>query len=221
MQARHVICLGLGTFGAAVAERLAEDKVRVTGVDRDEERVAELQDTLYEALVADATDRRTLEQLPIEKVDAVVVSLGEDFTSSILCCLHLMELNARRVFCKAINRDHAKILEKLGVSDIVFPEVEIARQLAERIAWPNVLQRLALGTGHMLVEIAVPRSLEGKTLRDADLRRRYGINVLGVKDTLRDQEFLINPDPLTRLQEDQILLVVGTPEAIDRFRATD
>ncbi len=221
MQARHVICLGLGTFGAAVAERLAVDKVRVTGVDSDEERVAELQDTLYEALVADATDRRTLEQLPVDKADAVVVSLGEDFTASILACLHLKEMKARRVICKAISRDHEKILKRLGVDKTVFPEVERARSLADEIAWPNVLQQLMLGAGHMLAQITVPKSLEGKTLQQADLRRRYGINVIAVKDTVFDTDFRFNPDPQTELREEQVLLVVGTPEAIEKFRVTD
>lgn len=218
MKASHVIVLGLGTFGAAVARRLAHNKVRVTGVDQDEERVAELQDVLFEALVADVTDPRTIEQLPIDKVDAVVVSLGEDFARSILACLHVLEHKPRRVIAKVVTTDHAKILSKLGVSDLVFPEVEIAEQWADRITWPNVLLRLMTETQQEICELSVPDSLVGKTLREADLRRKYGLLVIGIKNTRADTQYRFSPDPDTVLSDEDVLLVVGDPEGLARFR---
>jgi trk system potassium uptake protein TrkA len=218
MKPRHVIVLGLGTFGAAIARRLTENGCRVTGVDSHEERVAELQDVLFAALVADVTDRRTLEQLPIEKADAVVLSLGEDFARSILASLHLLELRARRIVAKVVSPEHEKILKKLGVHDTIFPEVEIARQWADRLTWPNILEELALGAGQIMAQMSVPGSLCGKTIREANLRAKHGITVLGLKNTVTDTEFVFNPPPDTVLNEDQILLVVGQRDNIERFR---
>ncbi len=218
MKANHVIVLGLGTFGAAVARRLTENKVRVTGVDIDEERVTELQDVLFEALVADATDPRTVEQLPVEKADAVVVSLGEDFARSTLACLHLLEANARRIVAKVVTPDHKKILAKLGVNDLVFPEVEIAEQWADRITWPNVLFRLITETQQEILEIGVPESLVGKTLKDADLRRRYGVLVIGIKNARKDTNYRFSPSPDTVLTDEDVLLVVGDPQGVAQLR---
>lgn len=218
MKASHVIVLGLGTFGAAVAGRLAKNKVRVTGVDKDEERVAALQDILYEALVADVTDPRTIEQLPVASVDAVVVSLGEDFARSILACLHVLEHKPRRVVAKVVTEDHRKILSKLGVQELVFPEVEIAEQWADRITWPNILFRLATETKQEIAEISVPDPLVGKTLREVDLRRKYGILVIGIKNARTDAEYRFIPDPDTRLTDEDVLLVVGDPAGLTELQ---
>jgi trk system potassium uptake protein TrkA len=105
----------------------------------------------------------------------------------------------------------------MGVERVIFPDEEIAREIADRMTWPNVLDFLPIDPEYSVVEIAVPESLSGTTLRDADLRKRYGVWVLGVKDALSGK-LTIFPDADFRLSEDHILLVVGTQNGLDQLR---
>lgn len=216
-QKKRFVVLGLGSFGTALAGRLAENGGRVTGVDAIESRVEQAKDALYEAVVADVTDRNLLAQLSLENAAAVCISLGESIEPSLLAALHAKELKARRIVVKGVTEEHGKILKRLGVDRVVFPEVEMARQLADRETWSNVLDFLPIGEDHTLLEIAVPSSMSGKSLGEANIRRRYGISVLGVKDALTGR-LSLNPDVDMQLTEDQLLLVIGHEDDIARFR---
>lgn len=214
---RHFIVMGLGTFGAAVARRLAHNGCRVTGVDASEECVELLKDVLHEALIADVTDARALEQLPLKTVDAVFISLGERYEQSILAALHVKELGARRVLAKGVTKEHGRILQKLGVDQIIFPEEEAGVYWADKETWPNVVDFLAIDPDYSLVEMAVPDSLAGKTLQEANLRQRFGISVIAVKDALRGELQLIPGGDFT-MNDDQLLLVIGTRDNLEQFR---
>lgn len=213
---KRFVVLGLGSFGSALAKRLSENGCRVTGVDASEDRVEALQDVLYEAVVGDVTDRQTLEELLVAQATAVFISLGEKIEMSMLAALHAREVGAKRVLVKGVTSEHGRILKHLGVERVVFPEAEMAVQLADSMTWPNVLDALAIDTDHQLIEMAVPDSLSGQTLRQADLRRKYGCMVLGVKDHLTGN-LTINPDGEFRLTDDQLLLVIGRKEELGRL----
>ncbi len=216
-QLKRFIVLGLGSFGTALAQRLAKNGCRVTGVDSDEDRVEDLKNVLYEAIVGDVTDRETLKQLLVNQADAVFISLGEQIELSLMSALHCKELGARRIQVKGVTVEHGKILEYLGVERVIFPEAEMAQQLADSMTWPNVLDALTIDTEYSLAEIAVPSSLSGKNLRDADLRRHYGLSVLGVKDHLSGK-LTLNPASDFVLTDDQLLLVIGRRDAMNEFQ---
>jgi trk system potassium uptake protein len=213
---KRFVVLGLGSFGAALAKRLAENGCRVTGVDASEDRVEALQDVPHEAVVGDVTDRETLEELLVAQSTAVFISLGEKIEMSMLAALHAREVGAKRVLVKGVTSEHGRILKHLGVERVVFPEAEMAVQLADSMTWPNVLDALAIDTDHQLIEMAVPDSLVGQSLRQADLRRKFGCMVLGVKDHLTGN-LTINPDGEFRLTDDQLLLVIGRKEELGRL----
>ncbi|HEV7278714.1 MAG TPA: TrkA family potassium uptake protein [Pirellulaceae bacterium] len=214
---KHIIVIGLGSFGTSIAKRLSKNGVRVTGMDASRERVEALKDELYEAVIGDATQRAALEQLPYKQAMALVISLGEDITRSILAALHARELGARQVVVKGVTADHGKILRSLGVDRVIFPETEIALQLADRLTWPNVVDYLAIDPEYSIVEIAVPDSFAGKTLQELNVRRRFGISVLGLKDALTGKLSMF-PEPSAMLGADQILLVVGNKDQLARVR---
>lgn len=214
---KHIIVIGLGSFGTSVAKRLSKNGVRVTGMDASRDRVEALKDELYEAVIGDGTLRAAMEQLPYKQAQAVVISLGEDITRSILAALHARELGARQVIVKGVTADHGKILRSLGVDRVIFPETEIALQLADRLTWPNVVDYLAIDPEYSIVEIAVPDSFAGKTLQDLNVRRRFGISVLGVKDALTGKLSMF-PEATQKLGADQVLLVVGNKEQLARVR---
>lgn len=214
---KRFVILGLGTFGAALAEKLHENGCRVTGVDSDREVVEDLKDSLYEAVIADASEREPLENLALNEADAVFISLGENISLSLLAALHAKELGAKRVIAKGVTEEHGKILRHLGVHRVIFPESEIARQLADRETWPNVLDFLPIDPDYSFVDIAVPDSLVGQTLREANLRQQVGVWVVGLKDALTGKLDMF-PDGDVKFGASQMLLVVGKQEDLTRLR---
>ncbi len=216
---KHFIVLGLGTFGESLARRLCENGCRVTGVDRNKQKVESLKNELYEAIVADVTERAALEHIDLPDADTVFISLGEgaDMSPSLMAVLHARELGARRLVVKGLSVEHGKILKTLGVERVVFPESEIAVELADRTTWPNVLDYLPIDPDYSFVEMAVPDAVVGKTLLEADLRRKYNVWIIAVKEALTGQLHMF-PDPNIRFTGDQILMIVGAHEDLNRFR---
>ncbi len=214
---RHFIVLGLGTFGAALAERLSGNGCRVTGVDSRREVVENMKDTLYEAVIADASDREALQDLGLNTAQSVFISLGENISLSLLAALHVKELGARRIIVKGVTQEHGRILKYLGVERVIFPEIEIAQTLGDRETWPNVVDFLPIDPEYSFLEIAVPDSFVGQTLRQINLRQRVGVWVVGIKDVLSGHLEMF-PDGDFRFNEDQLLLVVGKRANLGRLR---
>ncbi len=216
-ETKHFIVIGLGTFGAALAQRLTDLGCRVTGVDSVEEHVEALKNKLYEAIIGDATDRDTLQHAPIRDAEAVFIGLGEDIARSLLATLHVKELGAKRIVVKGVTLEHGRILKALGVERVVYPEIEIARAIAEQFALPNLVGSVInLGPDYAMVEVSVPEGLRGKTLQEADLRRRCRINVVAVRNII-EQTFVL-PEADFRFGPDQAMLVVGRLDDIQRLK---
>jgi trk system potassium uptake protein TrkA len=217
---RRFVVLGLGSFGTALATKLCQNGCRVTGVDSDPERVDDLKHLLYEAVIADVTESDSLKELGLQNSHAVFISLGENITPSLLCALHARELGAKRIIVKGITQDHAKLLKSLGVERVIFPEIEIAMELADRMTWPNVVDFMKIDPEYSFAEITTPTSLSGVTLREANLRKTFGISVVGVKDALSGKLHMF-PDGEFRLTDDQLLVVVGRQTDLNRLRELD
>lgn len=216
MKTKRIVLLGLGTFGGALARRLCQHGFKVTGVDRTEAPFEGLRDQLFEAIIADVTDRQALEELLLANSDGVVISLGDNIERSILAALYSKELGAPRIFVKGVSYDHAKILRALGVERVIFPEVEMANEFADSLTWANVIKLLQLDADHAIVEMAVPGSLVGKTIADADLRRRYNVLVIAVIDELT-RTFHV-PQGNFLLLDSHAILVLGKTSDLNRFR---
>jgi trk system potassium uptake protein TrkA len=214
---KRFVVIGLGTFGSVVAKQLHKNGMRVTGIDGDAETVEDMQDHLFEAVIGDATDRGALETLSLDKADGVVISLGEDITRSLLATLHAKELGAKHILVKGVTNEHGKLLKSLGVERVIFPETEIALQLAEKLIRPNVLETLPIDSDSSFVEVAMPDSMVGKRLMETDLRKRFGLWVVGVKDVLSGK-VTIFPDGDFRMCPDQVLLLVGKDKDLAKFQ---
>jgi len=204
----HFVVIGMGTFGAALARRLAAHGCRVTGLDADREKIADLDGILYEPVIGDATDRATLEHLNLKDATATIISLGEDITQSLLATLHARSVGADRVIVKGVTKEHGQILKSLGVSRVIFPEEEIAAAMGDRLIWPNIVDFLPIDPEYSFVEVAVPETFVGKTLTELDLKRRYSIWVVGIKDAMTGRLEMF-PGGDFKLGVDQLLLVIG------------
>ncbi len=216
-ETRRFVVIGLGSFGSALAKKLKGNGLRVTGIDSLTARVEECQEFLFEAVIGDATDRDTLASLYLDRAEAVLISMGEDITRSLLATLHAKELKAKRVIVKGVSREHGKLLKSLGVERVVFPEIEIAEQMADRLTWPSIIDFLPIDSDYSFVEVAMPESLMGKLLMETDLRRRFGLWVIGIKDIMTGK-LIMFPDGEFRFNEDQLLLVVGKETDLKKFR---
>ncbi|HEY6563304.1 MAG TPA: TrkA family potassium uptake protein, partial [Pirellulaceae bacterium] len=161
MAAKHFVVIGLGSFGSALALRLARNGCRVTGLDSSRERVDALKDILYEAVIGDATDRDAMEHLRLSAADVVFVSMGEDISRSLLATLHTKELGAKYIVVKGVTQEHGRILKRLGADRVVFPEIEIAHDLADRMTWSNVIDFLPIDPEYSFVEVAAPDAFMG------------------------------------------------------------
>jgi trk system potassium uptake protein TrkA len=178
---RQFAVIGLGRFGSAMATTLAELGQDVIGVDGDAERVRQLADTITQAVELDATDERALRTVGIQDVDVAVVSIGENIESSCLVVMQLRELGIKTIVAKAVTPLHGKILEKLGVSRVIFPEREMAMRVAHGLVIPNVLDYIELSRDFSIVELPAPEAFVGRTLRDLELRPKYGLTLIAVK----------------------------------------
>ena len=216
MAAKKYVVLGLGSFGAALARRLSDNGCLVTGVDGDEPRVEALRDRLHEAIVADVTDRSVLESLMLDRSDGVFISLGEQIERSILCALHVKELRARQIYVKGVSEEHRRILQALGVTRVIHPEVEMARQLADQMASPNLLEYFKVDEEYGISEVAVPNWLVGQSLQSAELPKKHRLFVLGIKSTIH-QKWEMTPGPDHRFADDQLILVMGKKTDIAAF----
>jgi trk system potassium uptake protein TrkA len=213
---RRVAVIGLSAFGTVLVRELARERCRVLAVDLDPNKVDAIRDLADEAVIADARDARALEALHLTDFDAVVLSLGEPLDASLLAVLHLRDLKVHPIYAKAVNDDHRRLLLHLGVEEAVFPEADTAIRTAHVLANPGFLDTLHLGPDISMAEVAPPKDVIGRTLDELQLRQRFRVNVVAVRDTLRD-ETQVNPDPSARITDSDVLIVIGRVEDVDRF----
>ncbi|MEZ5286967.1 MAG: TrkA family potassium uptake protein [Vicinamibacterales bacterium] len=198
-----------------MATTLVELGHEVIGVDGSEDRVRSLADTLTLAVQLDATDERALLGAGIKAVDMAVVSIGENIESSLLVVTLLREIGIKNIIAKAVTPLHGRILEKLGVSRVVFPERETATRLAHSLVNPNVLDYIELSNEFSIVDIPAPEDFVGRTLRDIGLRARFGLTTIAIKrfaPTGGGPVTNIAPGPDDVIQQGDVLSVLGSNE---------
>lgn len=207
--------VGMGNFGAAVAETLQGIGHEVIALDRNADRVDEMGGLVARAAVGDGTDVRTLKRLGVEDADAAVISTGDDLTASALTTLLMRDLGVEEIYVKVVSHDHARLIEKIGVTETIFPERESGIRLGKRISSRTLLNYVQLGEGFSLQEMAVPEAWVGRSLRELGLPRKHGVSVVAVHDVLMDAIHSV-PNPDAPLKESDTLLVAGRDADLNR-----
>lgn len=207
--------IGLGNFGFHVASTLYAEGHEVVAIDQDREKVQRVQGHSSYAIIGDAASKDFLRGQGIAEMDAVVVSTGERSHLATLITLYLKELKARRIVVKAISEDHGRILEKIGASDVIFPEKDMAIKTAKGLSSPNILEFIPLAEDFSITEAAAPVHYLGKTLIELDLRRRYNVTVIGVKDVLTDH-FVPLPPPDYLVKDSDMLVLIGKTADVEQ-----
>jgi trk system potassium uptake protein len=214
---RQFAVIGLGRFGSAMATTLAELGQDVIGVDGDAERVRQLADTVTQAVELDATDERALRSVGIQDVDVAVVSIGENIESSLLVVMQLHELGVKTIVAKAVTPLHGRILEKLGVSRVIFPEREMAVRIAHGLVMPNVIDYIELSRDFSIVEVPAPDVFVGRTLKQLELRPKYGLTLIAIKRRpARGAAEVTNVAPSAEetIRADDVLSLLGSNERL-------
>lgn len=215
---KRFVVVGLGNFGSTAAEALSAQRHDVLAVDTSEAAIERVAAHVARAVVADGRSAKVLDRVGARGADAAIISTGDDITASILTTMALRDLEVREIYVKVISIDHARVMEKLGVTETVFPERDSAQRLATRITTTSILNFVRLGTGFGVQEMAVPESWVGESLRSLELPRRFGISVIAVHDVLTD-DMTPTPDPDAPLKESDTLLVAGRDEDLARAAA--
>jgi len=206
--------IGIGRFGSSVARTLCALGYQVLAVDKDQERVQEISDCVTHAVQADATDEDALKALGLRNFDAVVVSIGTDIQASIMVTLLCKELGVKFVLAKAQNDLHAKVLYKIGVDKVIFPERDMGMKVAHHLASTNIIDYIELASDYSLVELTAIPEWEGKSLKQIDMRAAYGLNVVAIK---RGNDVLVSPKGEDIIKEGDILVVIGRNDHIKRL----
>lgn len=208
--------LGLGKFGGAIARELSEMGCDVIAVDINENLVKEFQNQVSYAVVADVTDIDAMRELGISEVDAIFISIADELESSIMAALVAKELGVSNIIAKAASKLHGKLLNKIGVNRVVYPEKEMGIRLAKNIVAGNFLDMIDLSSEYTIVELTVPKNWVGRSLLDINVRRKYGINIVALKI---DDDIKIDVSPDYVFRDSDVVIVVGKMKTIGDLNA--
>lgn len=209
--------IGLGNFGFYAAKALYEDENEVVAVDINKANIQAIDAFCTEAVLLDATDKERLKALALEQMDGVIVSTGTKLSASILICLHLQELGVKQILVKAVDDSHAKILKKVGANQIIHPERDVALKISQSLSRPNVLDYIPLMDDFNLVHIGPPAKFVGKTLKELNLRAKYNVHIIAIKE-LVPENFILVPQADFVIKDSDILIILGKSEDISRIK---
>lgn len=213
---KQYIVFGLGRFGSSLAQTLCRMGHEVLAVDNDIERINEVSPFVTHAVQADATDEETMTSLGVRNFDAAVVSIGESVRDSILVSLLCKEKGVPYVVAKATDELHAKVLRKVGVDRVVFPERDMGERVAKSLASPGVLDLMNLTDDDLLADIVLPASWADKSIQTIDVRRKYHVSILAIH---RGGSMLMNLSADTVLQSGDALVLLGHKDDIAAVEA--
>ena len=211
---KQYLVLGLGRFGESLAMTLYKMGHEVLAVDSDADLVDSIAPHVTQAIQIDATDESALQSLGVRNFDAAIVSIGQNMRDSILVCVLLKELGVPYLIAKATDELHAKVLRKVGVDRVVFPERDMGMRLAKSLLTPNVLELIDLSDDYQLMETILPAKWAGETIIGIDVRKRFGVSILAIH---RGKEFFVSPEADFAFEAGDILLVLGKKDDIENL----
>jgi trk system potassium uptake protein TrkA len=214
---KRVVVIGLGIFGSQLARQLYENGLEVVAIDKNRDVVQRIKDHSTKAVLSDATDKEVLESIGIDAKDTVVISFGEDLSASTLLTLYLKEMKVKEIIVKVPNEDYKRILLKVGASEAIIPEREMANKVARSIISPNVLEYLPISEDYTIVELAPPTDFIGKSLADLDLRKKYALQVIAIRDVLTNKMQLV-PRASAIIKDSDVLVIIGREDDIHKIK---
>jgi len=212
---KQFMVVGLGRFGSSVATTLASKGYDVLVVDSDADKVQEISSLVTHAVQADATDEDALKTLGVNNFDIAIVSIGANIHANILATLILKEQGVKYVVVKAQDGLHGKLLTKVGADKIVYPERDMGVRVANNLISANVLDYIELAPGYSIAEVVASEKLSGMTLAETDIRGKFGVNVIAIKN---EHKVNVSPEATDVIDSGDILVVMGHEDGLKRLK---
>lgn len=221
-----VAVIGLGRFGIELAKRLGASGVEVIAIDHSDKLVNEVKDDVAVAVRLNATDELALKSQEVDKVDACVISIGENFEAALLVTVIVKKMGIPKIICRAQSEFHAEIFTQIGATEVIQPEVQAGAHLARLLANPHLEDYLQVGDGYTMIELLTPSEFAGKNLTELSLRSKYSVNVVAVRKRNSEEiekktgkAYITDcvPHPDYQIQESDILLIIGTDQNLARL----
>lgn len=217
---KQFVVIGLGNFGVNVATALHKLGNQVLVLDESERKVEQIKDLVTQAIVADATDKKVLTEFVDKSIDAAIVCMRDNIEASVMITLYLKDLGVEKIVAKAINEDHGRILELVGATKIIYPEKDVAIELAETLTTPNLINWLPVEPDYKIFELKAPKEYVGKTLGELKLDDNYGVQVIAVKEGPKGPFHLIPGGSFT-ITENSSLAIIGKNEDIAKLKSNN
>ena len=214
---KRAVVIGLGIFGSNIARDLFENGFDVVAIDKNKEAIQKIKNYSTKAVLADGTDKEVMDEIGIHEDDIAIISFGEDLAASTLITLHLRQLKVKNIIVKAPNEEHKMILEKVGATDVIIPEMDVAKKVAKSLISPNVMDYIPLSEDYMILEMAPPNSFLGKTIAELQLRGKYNIEVIAVRDVISEKIHMV-PQADFIIKDGEVLIVIGKEADIQKIK---
>lgn len=218
--------IGVGQYGTAIANKLAQKGLEVYAMDSDSEKIENIKDDVALAVAMDSTDKRALASQRIHEMDAAIIAIGENFQATVLTALNLIDLGSPRIIVRASGGNQTRILKSIGITEILAPESEVASIVAERLVNPSITAFLQLPDNYEIAEIKAPKGISNRTLADIDLINRYNLTLITVKRLFEEEvdgqvtseEHILGVlKAETVVYDTDTLVVFGTLDNVKRF----
>ena len=207
MSKKQFIVIGLGRFGNALAKTVYELGHDVLAIDMDEQKVQNIADDVTHAVQMDATDENALKTVGLRNFDVAVVTIGSDIQSSIMATLLAKEMGVSFIIAKARSEQHAKVLSKIGADKVILPEQDMGVRVAHNLVSSNILDYIELSSEYSIMEIEALEEWAGKNLKELELRKKYGINIVAIKD---GKKVSVSPKADAVVNKNDIVVALGS-----------
>ena len=211
---KSILLIGLGRFGLHIASKLSELGHQVMAVDKSEERINRALSFVTSAQIGDSTDEDFIQSLGVSNFDCCIVAIGDDFQNSLETTSLLKDKGAVKVIARATKDTQEKFLLKCGADEVVYPEKQLASWTAIRCTSEHILDYIQLDSDYSIFELDVPREWTGKTVLELDVRKRYNINILGIR---REGKLMMDFSPDMLLEERDSIYVLGRQKVLHKY----
>lgn len=218
MRKKQFAVIGIGRFGESLISELVRLGHEVLAIDTDENRVDDIASVATQAVQADAMDEKVLKALDIVNFDAVVVAIGGDVEANILTSITLKEIGVKKIIAKAHNTMHGKVLEKMGINMVLYPERDMAIRLARNLVSTSIIEYIELSSDHGISERTAPLNFVGKSLEEKALRQRMDITILAVRS---GSEIIVSPQADYRIKAGDIIVALGPVKQLEKLHEMD
>ena len=209
--------IGMGRFGISVAKKLAELRCEVIAIDSDGDKVNEVADYVTKAAQLDAKNEELLRNIGIKNCECAIVAIGDNVMDCVFITLTLKEMGVKKVVCKARDAQHETVLRKVGADMVIIPEQEAGEKIASRLVSRQFIDILRISDEYSIEDMRVPKKWVGKSLADLSVRKKYGVNIVAIKNSLNTNDVNITPEPEYRFNDTDIVVLVGRTQDINKL----